>query len=70
MWYKVAGKKATDPPVLKHVGFCVISDTKDHFAYTIHAFLEELMNVIKRDYPLIKNVIYFSDGAPQQYKNK
>lgn len=55
---------------LEHVCFCVISDTKDHVAYSIHAFTEALMSVIKREFPWIKKIIYFSDGAPQQYKNK
>ncbi|XP_044596186.1 uncharacterized protein LOC123273063 [Cotesia glomerata] len=52
------------------MSFCVISDTTDHVADTVHAFQEKLMKIIKEEYPWIKNVIYFSDGAPTKYKNK
>ena len=55
---------------LLNQNFCVISDTKDHFAYTVNAFTEKLISEIVKDYGWIKNIIYFSDGAPQQYKNK
>ncbi|CAG9831342.1 unnamed protein product [Diabrotica balteata] len=55
---------------LLNVNYCMISDTKDHLAYTINAFTAKLMAEIKEKYSWIKNVIYFSDGAPQQYKNK
>lgn len=70
IYYKVPGKTVDDPPILTHKSFCVISDSKDHYAYTIHAFQDELLTAMKKDLPQIKNVIYFSDGAPQQYKNK
>ena len=52
MSYRIPGDETGDPTKLVHV-ICVISDTKDHFAYTIHAFLDELMTVVKKDYPLI-----------------
>lgn len=62
--------QATDKEKLQQMSFCVISDTTDHVAYTVHAFQEKLMKIIKDEYPWIQNVIYFSDGAPTQYKNK
>lgn len=55
---------------LQEKSFCIISDTREHFAYTVHAFLEEFTSAIKTENPWIKNLIYFSDGAPTQYKNK
>lgn len=70
MWYKIPGKEPGDEPQLSHANFCIISDTKDHFAYTVHAFIDELMQVIRTEYPSIQKIIYCSDGAPQQYKNK
>ncbi|KAL7296741.1 hypothetical protein TKK_0010152 [Trichogramma kaykai] len=55
---------------LQNVNFCEISDTKDHFAYIVNAFTSELMAFIKREFSWAKNIIYFSDGAPTQYKYK
>lgn len=55
---------------LQNVNFCIISDSTDHSAYTVNAFTAKLMSVIREQYLWIKKVIYFSDGAPTQYKNK
>lgn len=55
---------------LQQISFCVISDTKDHQAYTVNIFQEKLLEIIKGKFPWISSVIYFSDGAPTQYKNK
>lgn len=55
---------------LQHQCFCVISDTTDHLAYTAYAFQEKLIEATSAQLPWIKNFIYFSDGAPTQYKNK
>lgn len=55
---------------IHNVNFCIISDTKDHCAYSINAFTAKIMTVIKEKFTWIEKVIYFSDGAPQQYKNK
>uniref|UniRef100_A0A6P7F2F6 Uncharacterized protein LOC114325877 n=1 Tax=Diabrotica virgifera virgifera TaxID=50390 RepID=A0A6P7F2F6_DIAVI len=65
MYYRTEDKND-----LLNVNYCVISDTKDHYAYTINAFTAKMMATIKQDFKWIKKVIYFSDGAPQQYKNK
>lgn len=65
MYYKEPGSDE-----LLNVNFCIISDTKDHFSYTVHAFMEKVTDVLKKEYSWIKNIIYFSDGAPTQYKNK
>ena len=62
--------KESDSSKLEVKNFCVISDTKDHFAYTVHAFMEKFVLAIQEKLPWIKNFIYFSDGAPNQYKNK
>lgn len=55
---------------LINVNYCVISDSTDHFAYSINAFTAKIMEELQGQYSWIKKVIYFSDGAPQQYKNK
>lgn len=55
---------------LQEKSFCIISNTKDHWAYAVHAFQDELLKIIKVEYPWIEKIRYFSDGAPTQYKNK
>lgn len=62
--------KKTDDNLLHEKSFCVISNTKDHWAHTIHAFEDTFLSVIKAEYSWIKKIRYFSDGAPAQYKNK
>ena len=37
---------------------------------TVYAFLKTLVNDhVKTRYPFLKNISYFSDGSPAQYKN-
>lgn len=50
--------------------YCVISDSLQHTAATVFAFQNEFTTALKHDFPSIKKIIYFSDGAPTQYKNK
>lgn len=62
--------KSQENNELLNVNYCVISDCKDHMAYAVNAYTSELVSVIKEKFTWIKSIIYFSDGAPQQYKNK
>lgn len=62
--------KSEESGELLNENFCVISDCKDHYAYTVNAFTSKLMSIIREKFSWIKSIIYFSDGAPQQYKNK
>ncbi|KAJ8672443.1 hypothetical protein QAD02_003702 [Eretmocerus hayati] len=55
---------------VKVKNYCVISDSTQHTAATIYAFQEKFIGTVKIDLPRVENVIYFSDGAPTQYKNK
>ena len=55
---------------IKLQSFCIISDTTKQTASTVHIFLENVLNIIKSDFPWIKNVSYYTDGSPTQYKNK
>ena len=55
---------------MKVASFCVISDSTKYQAYSVHMFQEVVLNEIKSKYPWIKSLIYFSDGAPTQFKNK
>ena len=55
---------------VKHETFCIISDSSIHQAYSVHKFTEVVLCKIKNEFFWIKNLIYFSDGAPTQFKNK
>lgn len=49
---------------------CVISDYLEHNTVVVHTFQKHLINQIKEKIPNIKKIIYFSDGASSQYKNR
>lgn len=49
---------------------CVISDHLDHNTTTVYTFQHHLISEIKKINPNFEMVIYFSDGASSQYKNK
>ncbi|XP_058803484.1 uncharacterized protein LOC131671234 [Phymastichus coffea] len=55
---------------LKVECFCVISETSIHQAYSVNIFMEAIINDIKSRFSWITKIIYFSDGAPTQFKNK
>ncbi|KAK3911628.1 ARL14 effector protein [Frankliniella fusca] len=50
--------------------FAVVSDYMKHHVDAVYAFQKEFINFIKLKVPNVKKVIYFSDGAAQQYKSK
>lgn len=52
------------------ISYCTISDYRPHTALTVYMFVEKLVSQLKIDMPAVKNVIFFSDGAPGHYKNK
>lgn len=54
----------------QQMSFCIISDSKDHMAFSVHAYQEQIIAIIRSELPWIKGIIYFSDSAPTQYKNK
>lgn len=56
---------------LKYVNHVVFSDYMKHETMAVHLFLEKLMNILTEvlPWPIIK-LIYFSDGAASQYKNR
>ena len=62
-------KTITDT-TLKVMSFCVISDSSKHTACTVNIFQLAVIKKFKEICPWITNIIYFSDGAPTQYKNK
>lgn len=59
-----------DGEVLKSHSFCIISDHLEHNTSTVHSFQQHLIKYIKENQSTIEKLIYFSDGAASQYKNK
>jgi hypothetical protein len=53
-----------------NIPICVKSNHLTHDTLTVHAFLRPVLSHLKETNPLIKKVIYFTDGAASQYKNK
>lgn len=54
---------------LKLKSYCFISEDLKHDDAIVNIFLEELIPKIKELIPGLKNVLYFSDGRGEQYKN-
>lgn len=50
--------------------YCFISDYMYHNTLAVYAFQKRLVSEISASLPFIKKIIYFSDGASGQYKNK
>lgn len=54
----------------KHLSFVVISDCKNHDTIAVYIFQQELIIFLKEKFQEVIKIYYFSDGAPQQFKNK
>ena len=48
---------------------CVLSDCLKHNASSVHSFLYIVLQNLKEHLPNLNCCIYFSDGAPNQYKH-
>lgn len=55
---------------LKVESFCVISDCMTHDVSAVNTYQQHMLEILKDICPWIKEIIYMSDGAPTQYKNK
>lgn len=55
---------------LKNLNFVAISSIRQHDAVTWRVFQTQIIEYIKKHHQFIEKVIYFSDGAVSQYKNK
>ncbi|GBM33984.1 hypothetical protein AVEN_263222-1 [Araneus ventricosus] len=52
------------------VCMCIISDHTIHDTATVFSFQTAVIPSIKEKFPLVKKLIYFSDGSSAQYKNR
>lgn len=62
LYYKCNG-------ILNHKSLVIISDCLQHDAVTVWALSEYINDLAKSLVPDLSKIIYFSDGAPQQFKN-
>ncbi|KAI8122643.1 hypothetical protein CVS40_6527 [Lucilia cuprina] len=56
--------------IVVHKSFVAISEILNHDAVTWRIFQQKIVQYIKANYKFVKTIIYFSDGACSQYKNK
>lgn len=63
LYFKEDGK-------LKHKCICILSDHLKHDTAVFYCFQQILTHHIKEVHPNIKKLLYFTDGAASQYKNK
>lgn len=61
MYYKKEGE-------LKKKGFVVISDNLTHDTVAVYTYQQLCIEYVKNNFS-VKKIHYFSDGAPQQFKN-
>ncbi|XP_044594854.1 uncharacterized protein LOC123272219 [Cotesia glomerata] len=62
IYYKVNNK-------LEHKSLVIISDSNKHDAVVVHVFIEIITDYVKSLPERCNKIYYFSDGAPQQFKN-
>ena len=58
-----------DSGSIEHKTVVFISDCKKHDAVAVYMFLQSFNDFLSSSYQNIREFIYFSDGAPQQFKN-
>jgi hypothetical protein len=59
-----------DVGIVKSRSLCIISNHQQHNTAVVHCFQKYFIEDLKAIAPTIKKVIYFTDGASSQYKNK
>lgn len=55
---------------LHHLSFVGISDCNKHDTISVYMFQSRLIEYLKDRLGKINNIVYFTDGAPSQFKNK
>lgn len=55
--------------VLAHKSFVIISDCLSHGSIAVHVYTHIIINFIISLSSTVSKIYYFSDGAPQQFKN-
>lgn len=55
---------------IEHLSYVGISDCLEHDTVAVFMFQKKMIQFLKEKFTTVEKIIYFSDGAPQQYKNK
>ena len=55
---------------MKHLTFAVISDCLTHDTVAVHCYQRHLIAFLHTSLPHLHHIVYFSDGAASQYKNR
>lgn len=55
---------------LKHTSFVVISDCRHHDVVAVYRYQCKIIEFLKKKFAIVKKIYYYTDGAPQQFKNK
>lgn len=63
-------KTSSPETEIKCLSICVISENLQHVTTTVHTFHSKVLSLLKAELPWIEKVMYVSDGASSQYKNK
>ncbi|KAJ8676617.1 hypothetical protein QAD02_012404 [Eretmocerus hayati] len=62
VYFKVNGE-------LHHYSYCAISNCLKHDSVAVYMYQKKLIELMKIRFGILLRMIYFSDGAPQQFKN-
>ena len=54
---------------VKRCSLVIISDCLTHDSVAVYTFHKIMMDYLKTKFSMVSKIDYFSDGAPQQYKN-
>lgn len=52
------------------ISMCIISDHMEHSTVAVHYFQQVIIEYLRGKHPLLQKILYYSDGAASQYKNK
>lgn len=55
---------------VEHISYVGVSDCLEHDTVAVYMFQQKMIQFLKEAFPIVNAIKYFSDGAPQQYKNK
>lgn len=55
---------------VEHISYVGVSDCLEHDTVAVYMFQQKMIQFLNEAFPIVNAIKYFSDGAPQQYKNK
>lgn len=55
--------------VVNHRSLVIVSDCMSHDAVAVYTYHQHLISFLNDEFSVVNKIYYFSDGAPQRYKN-